>query len=254
MSSDFAVVIPARYASTRLPGKPLADIHGTPMIVRVAEQARASGATEVVVATDDERVCAVVAQHGHEAMMTREDHVSGSDRVMEVVHTRGWGDDKVIVNVQGDEPLIPPTVIDQVAALLTVDATAQMATLCERVTDYESIKDPNAVKVVFDAVGRALYFSRAPIPWDRDRFANGVPAQGTPAGNWFRHIGIYGYRTKALSAFCAWPPGRLESLESLEQLRFMENGVSIVIAEACADVPGGVDTPEDLARVREELG
>jgi 3-deoxy-manno-octulosonate cytidylyltransferase (CMP-KDO synthetase) len=241
----FAVVIPARYASTRLPGKPLADIGGKPMIVRVAEQARASGATEVVVATDDIRVHDVVADHGCDVIMTRVDHVSGSDRVMEVAEIRSWADDQVIVNVQGDEPLIPPLVIDQVAQLLTRNERAQVATLCERIVEKEAIFDPNAVKVVADASGRALYFSRAPIPWDRDNFPN-----ATPDGAWFRHIGIYGYRARALTRFCALIPGRLELLESLEQLRFLENGVDILVAEACATVPSGVDTPADLERAR----
>ena len=245
----FVVVIPARYASTRLPGKPLADIAGSPMIVRVAEQARASGAAEVVVATDDQRVQTVVAEHGHDVVMTRADHVSGSDRVMEVAETRGWSDATVIVNVQGDEPLIPPAVIDQVAGLLTGNGQAQVATLCERITEQETIFDPNVVKVVADANGRALYFSRAPIPWDRDHFPD-----GSADDVWFRHIGIYAYRAKALASFCALAPGRLESLESLEQLRFLENGVDILIDEACATVPAGVDTPEDLERARAAAG
>jgi 3-deoxy-manno-octulosonate cytidylyltransferase (CMP-KDO synthetase) len=245
----FSVVIPARMASTRLPGKPLADIGGLPMIVRVVEQARESGAREVVVATDDDRVLAAVRDHRHEAIMTRTDHQSGSDRVMEVVAAKRWNSDHLVINVQGDEPLIPPKVIAQVAELLSEHREAAVATLCEAITDAKSVFDPNVVKVVRDATGRARYFSRAPIPWRRSDFAN---AERPPLGEraWWRHIGIYGYRVAGLQRFCRLPTSALERIESLEQLRLVENGIDIVIDEAVAVVPAGVDTPADLERVR----
>jgi 3-deoxy-manno-octulosonate cytidylyltransferase (CMP-KDO synthetase) len=245
----FSVVIPARMASTRLPGKPLADIGGLPMIVRVVEQALESGAREVVVATDDARVSDAVAAHGYDAMSTRSDHQSGSDRVMEVVAAKRWPAEHLVINVQGDEPLIPPTVIAQVAQLLTEHADATVATLCEAIDDVSLVFDPNIVKVVRDTTGRARYFSRAPIPWRRTDFANSErPALGERA--WWRHIGIYGYRVRGLARFCRLPTGTLERIESLEQLRLLENGIDIVIDEAVDAVPGGVDTPGDLERVR----
>jgi len=250
----FSVVIPARYASTRLPGKPLADIGGVPMIVRVVRQALASAARDVIVATDDERVRDAVAAHGHDAMITSAAHQSGSDRVMEVVAARGWPDDHVVVNVQGDEPQIPPALIDQVASLLRDDRDCGVATLCESIGEARQVFDPNVVKLVRDVRSRALYFSRAPLPWRRDDFATPDRATLTlPGQTWWRHIGIYGYRVAALRNFCALPPGRLEAIESLEQLRLLEHGISIIVAEALHRVPGGVDTPEDLERVREQL-
>ena len=250
----FSVVIPARYASTRLPGKPLADICGLPMIVRVARQALASGAGAVVVATDDVRVLDAVTAHGHDAMLTSAAHQSGSDRVMEVVTARGWSDDQIVINVQGDEPQIPPAVINQVATLLRDDRECGVATLCESIADGRQVFDPNVVKLVRDVRSRALYFSRAPLPWRRDDFASADHAQfRLPQRTWWRHIGIYGYRVAALRQFCALPQARLEAIESLEQLRLLENGVAIVVAEALQQVPGGVDTPEDLERVRAQL-
>jgi len=245
----FSVVIPARMASTRLPGKPLADIGGLPMIVRVVGQARESGARDVVVATDDARVLEAVRDHRYEAMMTRADHQSGSDRVMEVVAAKRWSVDHLVVNVQGDEPLIPPPVIAQVAGLLTDHRAAAVATLCEAIDDAALVFDPNVVKVVRDTTGRARYFSRAPIPWRRSDFANVArPQLGERA--WWRHIGIYGYRVAGLQRFCSLPTSALERIESLEQLRLIENGIDIVIDEAVEKVPGGVDTPADLERVR----
>jgi 3-deoxy-manno-octulosonate cytidylyltransferase (CMP-KDO synthetase) len=246
---NFYVVIPARYASTRLPGKPLAEIDGVPMIVRVAQQAAMSGASEVVVATDDARIVDVVTQAGFAAELTREDHPSGSDRVMEVATLRGWQSEDVIINVQGDEPLIPPAVIKQIADSLAADASLAAATLCEPVTQRDQVFDPNAVKVVCRNDGRAMYFSRAPVPYARDSFADETAALPN-ADQWWRHIGIYAYRLWALQKFVALPPGRLEQLESLEQLRLLENGMEIRVDEACEPVPGGVDTPEDLQRVR----
>ena len=245
----YRVVVPARYGSTRLPGKPLIDIVGKPMIVRVAEQALGSGAAGVVVATDDPRVVAAVGGSGAEAVLTRRDHRSGSDRVMEVVEAAGWPDDEVVVNVQGDEPLIPPVVIDQVAAL--IDDECGVATLSEPIIEPGDVFDPNIVKVVADRFGRALYFSRAPVPWHRDAFGDGAPPALGP--EWRRHIGIYAYRVKVLRAFVSYPPSRLEEIEVLEQLRLLEHGHAIAVADAAAPVPGGVDTPSDADRVRELL-
>lgn len=250
--NDFKVVIPARYGSSRLPGKPLADIGGAPMVVHVARRALQSGAGEVVIATDDERVRSAVAAAGCDVQMTRQDHASGSDRVMEVAQRRGWAGDAVVVNVQGDEPLVPPAVIRQVAALLAATAGAAAATLCEPIERREELFDPNLVKVVTRADGLALYFSRAPIPWARDHFSDA--GASLPKGfRWWRHIGIYGYRVATLARFVALPPGDLERIESLEQLRLLQAGLDLVVAPACAEVPGGVDTPADLERVRRLL-
>jgi len=224
------------------------------MIVRVARQAIASGARDVVVATDDQRVHAVAVEHGLEVMMTRPDHHSGSDRVMEVVADRGWNESHIVVNVQGDEPQIPPVVISQVAALLRESPDALVATLCEAITEARIVFDPNVVKVVRDNRSRARYFSRAPIPWRRDDFGS-TDRTGLELARhtWWRHIGIYGYRVRGLAQFCRLPPGRLEMIESLEQLRLLENGIDIIVGEAMATVPGGVDTPADLDRVRSQL-
>lgn len=246
---SFNVVIPARYASTRLPGKPLVDINGLPMIVRVARQASASGASEVVIATDDERIVETVRGAGFAAELTRPDHPSGSDRVMEVAERRGWEESEVVINVQGDEPLIPPSVIRQVAACLTAVPGFAAATLCEHLEDPALVFDPNVVKVVCGEDHGALYFSRAPIPYARDAFAAGTSSL-PPGGHWRRHIGIYAYRVGALRRFVTTPPGILEQLESLEQLRLLENGMRIRVEVACEAVPGGVDTPADLERVR----
>lgn len=249
----FVVVIPARYGSTRLPGKPLLDIAGKPMIQRVYEQARQSAAQQVLVATDDARIRDVVKGFGAEVCMTRADHVSGTDRLQEVAQQQRWADDTIVVNVQGDEPLIPPAVINQVARNLAAHPQAGIATLCEAINDIETFMDPNAVKVVFDQQGLALYFSRAPIPWPRDAFRerrNVLPA-GHAA---FRHIGIYAYRASFLHRFIHWPPAQLEQTESLEQLRAMANGVRIHVEVAAEKVPGGVDTEADLIAVRRVLG
>ena len=249
--SEFSVVIPARFASTRLPGKPLIDIEGVPMIARVAGQASQSAATDVVVAADDRRVLDAIKAPGVRAVMTREDHVSGSDRVMEVVELNGWPDDHIVVNVQGDEPLIPPVVINQVAGLLASSPNAGVATLSEPLLGIDEVFDANIVKVVSSKHGRALYFSRAPIPYARDRF--GEAPTGPLGGGWRRHIGIYAFRVHALRRFVELPPSRLETTESLEQLRFIENDIDIVVEEAVAAVPGGVDTPADVERIRNVL-
>lgn len=251
----FNVVIPARFASTRLPGKPLADIGGVPMVARVARRAAESGAARVVVASDDERVLDALAGFACEGRMTRPDHVSGSDRVMEVAEASGWADDTVVVNVQGDEPFIPAAVITQVAELLIGNPDVGVATLCEPITSREQVFDPNVVKVVRGSDGFALYFSRAPIPYARDVFADGAVAGPLPdPGRWSRHIGIYGYRLGALRQFVAMPPGSLELTESLEQLRLLESGMGILLADAVEPVPGGVDTEADLERARRSVG
>lgn len=251
-SPDFSVVIPARYASTRLPGKPLQDIGGKPMIQRVYEQASQSRASQVLIATDDERIAKVARSFGGNCCMTRVDHSSGTDRLQEVAQQQGWNDDAIVVNVQGDEPLIPPAVINQVADNLALHRNASIATLCERITGLSVFMDPNAVKVVFDEQGYALYFSRAPLPWPRDAFKQNrdVLPKDHPA---WRHIGIYAYRAGFLHQFVSWSPAVLEQTESLEQLRAMAHGVRIHVAEASEAVPGGVDTEEDLQLVRKIL-
>lgn len=235
----FHVVIPSRYGSSRLPGKPLADIGGKPMIVRVVEQVRRSAVDQIVVATDDQRIVDVVVAAGYAAELTSTAHRSGSDRVMEVVNKLGWTDEAIVINVQGDEPLIPPAVIDQVAEMLHDQSEFQVATLCHETRDPAEFDDPNCVKVVLGSNGRALYFSRARIPFPRD----------TTFQSAWRHVGIYGYRVAALRRFVELPPGGLETTESLEQLRLLENGIPILVAPAVTTVPGGVDTPADLERV-----
>ena len=249
---SFTVIIPARYASTRLPAKPLADIGGVPMVIRVMQRASQSGAGRVCVATDDIRVFELVREHGGEVLMTRADHVSGSDRLEEVARQLELPAEHIIVNVQGDEPLIPPAVIDQVAANLAGHADYGMATLCEPIESRAELFNPDIVKVVADERGRALYFSRAPIPWHRDGIAE--QSEDLPLGQWWRHIGIYAYRAGFLHRFVGWPPARIELTESLEQLRAMANGIAIHVAPAAEPVPGGVDTPEDLARMRALFG
>ncbi len=244
---SFYVVVPARYASTRLPGKPLADLAGKPMVARVAQRCQQSEADSVYVATDDQRI-ADALDGQVPVVMTRDDHPSGTDRLQEVAASLGLADDDIIVNVQGDEPLIPPAVINQVAGNLASNPLCQMATLCEPIERSEDVFNPNVVKVVFDTAGKALYFSRAPIPWHRDAFADG--GRDTRGGQWWRHIGIYAYRVAFLHRYVTWQPATLETLESLEQLRAMANGESIHVAPACEPVPGGIDTPEDLARVQ----
>jgi 3-deoxy-manno-octulosonate cytidylyltransferase (CMP-KDO synthetase) len=245
----FKVVIPARFASTRLPGKPLLDIAGKPMVVRVAEQAAASGADDICVATDHAGIAEAVAQYGFEVVMTRADHASGTDRIAEVVRNKGWGDDAIIVNVQGDEPLIAPALIRLVAQSLVGHVDASIATACHPLHDKSSMLNPNVVKVVLDKAGYALYFSRAPIPYPRDAFAAGedVPL-GMPS---FRHIGIYAYRAVFLRAYASLPLAEIEAFEALEQLRALWNGYKISVA-VTNDAPApGIDTPEDLQRVKE---
>lgn len=249
--SAFKVVIPARYASTRLPAKALAPIGGRPMIQWVIEAATRSGADEVLVATDDERVAsaALDPQGRSVAVMTRADHVSGTDRIAEVAQARGWSDDTVVVNVQGDEPLLPPALIDQVAELLLRDRAVDIGTLSTPVTSVEELLDPNVVKVVTDSQGRALYFSRAPIPWHRDGAATDLMSQTSTQGAQ-RHLGIYAYRVAALRSLTKLPPSPLELTERLEQLRALQAGMRLAVAVA-SQAPGpGIDTPHDLQRVR----
>ena len=246
----YNIVIPARYASTRLPAKPLADIAGRSMLQRVWERACGASAQRVIIATDDDRILAHARAFGAEAVATRVDHPSGTDRLHEVAQQLGWPEDEIVVNVQGDEPLIPPVVIEQVAAALAGDAGVTAATLAEPIDDIERLFDPNVVKVVRDADARALYFSRAPIPWARDAFAAGRPGQLPEPNTWLRHIGIYAYRVAALHRYVAWPRHALEILESLEQLRLLGMGERMRVDVACAEVPGGIDTAADLERVR----
>ncbi|MGV6807772.1 MAG: 3-deoxy-manno-octulosonate cytidylyltransferase [bacterium] len=246
---EYTVVIPARYASTRLPGKPLLDIGGKPMIQRVYEQATKSSAGRVVVATDDNRIFDTVLGFGGEACITSTEHQSGTDRQQEVASKLGLSNDHILVNVQGDEPLMPPQVIDQVAWNLADNPDASVATLAEPIESDIDFNNPNIVKVVCDENGFALYFSRAPIPFPRDAGNDQVDYMAETVQP-MRHIGIYAYRAGVLNEFVTWPVAPLEKLECLEQLRFMWHGRTIHVAKAMAEVPGGVDTPDDLERIR----
>lgn len=244
----FRVVIPARYASQRLPGKPLAELDGKPLILHACDCARRSGAAQVIVATDDTRIQQACAAAGVEAQMTSASHVSGTDRIAEVAGRLGWDDDQLVVNLQGDEPMMPPADIEQTAALLVAHPDAGMSTLCTPIHGLAEFLNPNVVKVVADGQGRALYFSRAPIPWNRDGATGGVNSQQQYQGA-LRHIGIYGYRVGALRRLAAAPATELEQLEKLEQLRALSMGLGIAV-DVAREVPGpSVDTPEDLRRV-----
>ena len=239
----FKVVIPARYASTRLQGKPLLDIAGKPMVVRVAEQAAKSGASEIVIATDFEKIRQAAAQHNIKAVMTRIDHASGTDRIAEVAKQLNWADDEIVVNVQGDEPLIDPTLIQEVAVHLAKSKDAVMATACHAIHDEASLLNPNIVKVVMDANGNALYISRAPIPYPRDDiYKNNIQA--------YRHIGIYAYRVGFLKQYSQLAVTELEKIESLEQLRVLHHGYKIGVTITENAPASGVDTQEDLDYVR----
>lgn len=269
--SDFLVIIPARLNSTRLPGKALADIGGKPMVVRVLEQARLSRATRVLVATDHDEIRRAVELAGGEVLMTRADHPSGTDRLAECVNLLGLDDDEIVVNVQGDEPLIPPAIINQVARNLATRPQAGLATLCEPIQCLETFLNPNVVKVVRSESGMALYFSRAPIPWNRDRFLGNslsaqlasspvagqtrdsdVPVSGDSPVLGYRHIGLYAYRAGLLRDFTTWHACALEQTEALEQLRAQWNDVKIHVDVAEVSPEGGVDTPQDLDRVRQK--
>ena len=246
---SFTVLIPARLASTRLPDKPLADIGGLPMVVRVARMAAASGAERVIVAADSAEIVSACAAHGVEACLTRTDHATGTDRLSEAVTLLDLDDDAIVVNVQGDEPLMPAAVIRQVAAVLSERPDCAIATACHPLHDAAEFFSANVVKVVTDARGRALFFSRAPIPWsrdafalDRDRLPPGLPAR--------RHVGLYAYRAGFLRRFPQLPPAPPEQHESLEQLRALVHGFGIAVVDLDGPLPPGVDTPEDLERVR----
>ena len=250
---SFTVLIPARLASSRLPNKPLADIGGKPMVVRVAERAEASGAAQVLVATDAPEIVAACSAHGVRALLTRADHASGSDRLAEACEQLGLTGDDIVVNVQGDEPLIDPALIDAVANLLPKQPLAQMGTAAHAIKSVEEFTNPNVVKVITDAQGLALAFSRAPLPWWRDGFAGGIttlPADPAP----LRHIGLYAYRAGFLRDFPRLAPAPLERCEALEQLRALWHGHRIAVHVTDAAPGPGVDTPEDLARVRALLG
>jgi 3-deoxy-manno-octulosonate cytidylyltransferase (CMP-KDO synthetase) len=246
----YTVLIPARYASTRLPGKPLSDIGGKPMVVRVAERARAGGASNVVVATDDERIRDAVVAHGFDAVMTRGDHPTGTDRLAEAATVLGLDDRAIVVNVQGDEPLLEPSLMGEVAETLATHDDASMATACHPIEDPAEAFNPNVVKVVLDRAGYALYFSRATIPWARDAFATGSRAlpPGLPL---YRHYGLYAYRVGFLRQYPALEPAPIERFEALEQLRVLWHGHRIVVRITRGAPAPGVDTQEDLERVRQ---
>ncbi len=242
----YKLVIPARFASTRLPGKPLLDIAGKPLVQHVIEAAQGSQAVEIVLATDDVRIRTLCAPLGVKVVMTSPDHATGTDRLAEVVQQMGWADDEVVVNLQGDEPLIPASLLDRLAANLAAYPQAGIATLCTPIHDARDMFDPHVVKVVRDQAGFALYFSRAPIPWERDRF--GVE-EATTHEHGFRHLGLYAYRAGFLRQFATWPEAPIEGLEKLEQLRALWHGVRIHV-DVVAEPPGhGVDTEEDRQRV-----
>ena len=249
---SFTVLVPARLQSTRLPRKPLADICGLPMIVRVARRAMLSGALQVVVAADDAEIVAACREHDVNCVLTRTDHPTGSDRLAEACGLLGLAPEDIVVNVQGDEPLIDVSLIDACAGLLVTQPDCPMSTAAHEIDSVDEMRNPNVVKVVLDGAGRALYFSRAPIPWWRDGYANGLQTLSTPAP--LRHIGLYGYRAGFLRDFPKLPPCPLEQTESLEQLRVLWHGHRIAVHVSPVRPGPGVDTPEDLARVRAMLG
>lgn len=241
------IVIPARFASSRLPGKPLLLIHGRPMILRVVDQAKkVAGFDDLCVATDDPRIAAVCQAEGVDVVLTHPEHPSGTDRLSEVARIKGWAADDVIVNVQGDEPLLPAQLVQQVTQLLLDHPQCSMSTLCEPIHQLDEFQRDSIVKVVMNKRNEALYFSRATIPYDRDGAKQAVPTLHTQA---FRHLGLYAYRVKLLQEYVTWEQGNLEKLESLEQLRVLENGHRIAIDVAEANLPPGVDTQADLDRL-----
>jgi 3-deoxy-manno-octulosonate cytidylyltransferase (CMP-KDO synthetase) len=245
---DFSVIIPARYASSRLPGKPLRNISGKPLIQHVFECAQQSGAAHVIVATDDERIREVAQDFGAQVYMTSASHLSGTDRLAEVVDQLNFSGERIVVNLQGDEPLIPTSIIRQVAINLHTQEQAAVATLCEPIKTADDLFNPNLTKVVMDNQGYALYFSRAPIPWNRTAFSS-KRQELPPDSSYYRHIGLYAYRVDFLKEYMRWPACHLEEVESLEQLRILWNGSKIHVAQAL-EIPGpGVDTEEDIARV-----
>lgn len=249
---DYTVIIPARFGASRLPGKPLADLGGKPIVQWVHERALASGAARVVIATDDARIETAARAFGAEVVMTSPDHRSGTDRIAEAARKLGLPDEALVVNVQGDEPLLPPPLIRQVAADLAAHPAADMATLSQRIVTLADLASPHVVKVVCDRDGYALYFSRSLVPHPRDGMPEAEHLADALPG-WHRHIGIYAYRVGFLRAFVHWPPASIETTEMLEQLRALWNGATIHVVEGCAPAPVGVDTPEDLERLREHL-
>jgi len=246
----FHVVIPARFAATRLPGKPLLDIGGRPLIQWVWERACASGAASVIVATDDQRIQRTAAAFGADCALTGPQHASGTDRIAEVARARGFKGDDIVVNLQGDEPLMPPAAVRDVAAALSERPLADIATAVTPIQSLEQFLDTSCVKALRGSHGQALYFSRAPVPWPRDHVAAGRPTVFAAA---WRHIGLYAYRVHSLLQFASWPPTPLETAEQLEQLRALEHGMSIHLTVLAEAPPAGVDTPEDLERVRASL-
>ena len=248
----FKIVIPARYASTRLPGKPLIDIAGKPMIVHVCERALATQPQDIVVATDDQRIADVVSAIGVQAIMTATEHNSGTERIAEVAQLCGWDDDDIIVNLQGDEPLIPAEYINEVAQVLAEQKQAGIATLAAAIYEPEEIFNTNAVKVVLDKNNYAMYFSRAAIPWDRDGFQQ-ESVQINSAMPYLRHIGMYAYRVSFLQRYVSWEASSLETVESLEQLRILWQGESIIVKTVLKTPEAGVDTKQDLQRVTQRL-
>jgi 3-deoxy-manno-octulosonate cytidylyltransferase (CMP-KDO synthetase) len=248
VKAPYHIVIPVRLAAERLPGKPLIVIAGKPLIEHVYRRACGASAQRVVIATDAEEIAACARSFGAEVLMTSAAHQSGSDRIAECVGRLGWSAETVVVNLQGDEPLMPPACLDQVAALLAADPAADAASLYWPVTEPDEAADPNVVKVVTDSRDAALYFSRSVIPYPRD--AAGLAQAVSGGASWKRHIGLYAYRAAALAAFTAAAPAVLERIEKLEQLRFLENGRRIVMAPAVEFIPAGVDTPDDLRRIR----
>ena len=248
---SFTVVIPARFASSRFPGKPLAMLAGKPMIQHVFERCLESSASRVIIATDDERIASVASEFSAEVCMTSPQHPSGTDRLQQVVNQLGLADHEIVVNVQGDEPMIPACLIDQVAHNLMAHQDAGISTLAEPIESRTALLNPNVVKVVTNLQGMALYFSRAPIAYPRDAMHSQESSDQLPdTFAWRRHIGIYAYRVGFLNAFVQWPPAPIEMTECLEQLRALWNGVSIHVANAIEAPPAGVDTPEDLERLK----
>ena len=252
MTPRFKVVIPARYGSTRLPGKPLLEIAGKPMIVHVCERAQEAGADQIVVATDDQRIFDTVSGLGIQAVMTRPDHQSGTERIAEVAEFCDWAGEDIIVNLQGDEPLIPPAYIRDVAVALAGQQKAGIATLAARIIDEEEIFNPNSVKVVLNKAGYALYFSRAPIPWDREHFSR-QGGRDTGRIPYLRHIGMYAYTVDFLKRYCQWEASPLEAIESLEQLRILWHGEAVLVKTVARTPEAGVDTQQDLMRVERAL-
>ncbi|MCK5354893.1 MAG: 3-deoxy-manno-octulosonate cytidylyltransferase [Methyloprofundus sp.] len=252
MSSPFKVVIPARYGSSRLPGKPLLNLAGRPMVLHVCDRAKEAGAEQIVVATDDIRILDVVKNDGFDAVMTRSEHESGTERLAEVAEIFQWDNDEIIVNLQGDEPLIPAEYIALVASSLAGQGVAGIATLAAEIATVEEVFNPNAVKVVLDKQGYALYFSRAAIPWDRESFRDAKPDISRKEA-YLRHIGIYAYRVAFLQRYVQWEASSLEKIEMLEQLRILWEGERIRVAQVKQAPEAGVDTPADLLRVEQRL-